>query len=182
MKLVELKCNQCGAKLEVNSELKQITCQYCGNLILMDDEIQHIQYDNMGQSGYDFEMGRLKAQEDYNSKQRELVIEQRKKEQQARIAREQKAEQARVAREQTEKDRESNKIKKVNIVIIIGIVLTVMSCLLINPIPSLVSCILLIVAGRKYGIYLKQKKTYGIMQEINIAVIIVTLIAMFASK
>lgn len=38
MKLVELKCNKCGAILKVNSELNEISCNYCGNKMIIDDE------------------------------------------------------------------------------------------------------------------------------------------------
>lgn len=38
MKLVELKCDKCGAKLTVNSELNEISCNYCGNKMIIDDD------------------------------------------------------------------------------------------------------------------------------------------------
>lgn len=38
MKTIKLKCEKCGAKLEVNSDLDKIQCNYCGNEILIDDE------------------------------------------------------------------------------------------------------------------------------------------------
>ena len=38
MKLVKLTCPNCNAKLEVNSEMKQFTCNYCGTTTLLDDE------------------------------------------------------------------------------------------------------------------------------------------------
>lgn len=68
MKLVELKCKNCGAKLTVPENTKTVTCEFCNTSFQLDDEVQHIQYDNMGQSGYDFEKGRIQAQEE---KQRE---------------------------------------------------------------------------------------------------------------
>lgn len=30
MKVVKLKCPECNANLEVNSDLENITCNYCG--------------------------------------------------------------------------------------------------------------------------------------------------------
>ena len=68
MKLVELKCKNCGAKLTVPENEKTVTCEFCNTSFHLDDGVQHIQYDNMTQSGYDFEKGRMKAQEE---KQRE---------------------------------------------------------------------------------------------------------------
>jgi len=38
MKLIELKCKNCGAKLEVNSELDKFTCNFCGTENFIDDE------------------------------------------------------------------------------------------------------------------------------------------------
>lgn len=37
MKIVELKCSKCRATLEVNSELNEISCNYCGNKMIIDD-------------------------------------------------------------------------------------------------------------------------------------------------
>ena len=62
MKLVELKCKNCGAILEVDEGVKDITCKYCRASFKLDDEVQHIQYDNMHESGYEFEKGRIQAQ------------------------------------------------------------------------------------------------------------------------
>lgn len=39
MKLISLKCPSCGAKLEVNGDLDEYTCNYCGVTTLLDDEI-----------------------------------------------------------------------------------------------------------------------------------------------
>lgn len=61
MKLVDMKCPNCGAKLQVNSELKKATCNYCGQDFAIDDEVQHLQYDNVEQAGYEFEKGRQRA-------------------------------------------------------------------------------------------------------------------------
>lgn len=38
MKVVKLKCPECNATLEVNSDLENITCNYCGAKVLIDDE------------------------------------------------------------------------------------------------------------------------------------------------
>ena len=43
MKLIELKCNNCGANLKVNSELNEVYCNYCGNKMLIDDEATTIE-------------------------------------------------------------------------------------------------------------------------------------------
>ena len=66
MKLVEMKCKNCGAQLKVNLEQKHSYCQFCGAEFYIDDEVQHIKYDDMEQAGYEFEKGRIKAQQEEN--------------------------------------------------------------------------------------------------------------------
>ena len=67
MKLVEMKCKNCGAVLKVTDENKDVCCQYCHAVYKLDDEIQHIKYDNMEQSGYEFEKGRIRAQQEHKN-------------------------------------------------------------------------------------------------------------------
>ncbi len=62
MKLVDLTCNQCGAKLQVEMSKSKAFCPNCGNQLLVDDETKHIQYDNAEEAGYLFEKGRQRAQ------------------------------------------------------------------------------------------------------------------------
>lgn len=62
MKLIDLTCPHCSAHLQVNAENKRAVCEYCGTTILIDDEVQHIQYDNAEEAGYNFEKGRQRAQ------------------------------------------------------------------------------------------------------------------------
>ena len=39
MKIVEIKCPSCGGKLKMEGkETKLVTCEYCGNQFLLDDE------------------------------------------------------------------------------------------------------------------------------------------------
>ena len=38
MNLIKLKCENCGAQLEVNSDLDKINCNFCGAEILISDE------------------------------------------------------------------------------------------------------------------------------------------------
>ena len=63
MKLIDLTCSKCGATLQVNPDLKKCMCQYCGNEMLIDDEVVHIQLDNGSNFGYQQEMGRQKFKE-----------------------------------------------------------------------------------------------------------------------
>lgn len=42
MKLINLKCSNCGADLQVDPERKQIYCMYCGTKLLVEDETINI--------------------------------------------------------------------------------------------------------------------------------------------
>lgn len=64
MKLLEMKCKNCGALLKVEEDAKDIECQYCNTKYKLDDEVQHIKYDDMEKSGYEFEKGRIRAQQE----------------------------------------------------------------------------------------------------------------------
>lgn len=62
MKLINMVCPNCGAALQADADKNKLTCSYCGNSLLVDDEVQHIQYDNAEDAGYQFEKGRQRAQ------------------------------------------------------------------------------------------------------------------------
>ena len=62
MKLIDMTCPHCSAHLKVNPEKGQAICEHCGATILIDDEVQHVQYDNAEEAGYNFEKGRQRAQ------------------------------------------------------------------------------------------------------------------------
>lgn len=64
MKLVQMRCPSCGSNLSVDSSKTKCFCMFCGAQVLIDDEKHHVVYDNAHQSGYEFEMGRIRAQED----------------------------------------------------------------------------------------------------------------------
>lgn len=52
MKLVEMKCNNCGSSLKFKDNVKEVTCEYCGTHYKLEDD-----YDK----GYKFEKGRIAA-------------------------------------------------------------------------------------------------------------------------
>lgn len=64
MKLVSMRCPHCGGSLQLSQNSKQAVCPYCNTLIAIDDEVQHVQFDNSEKAEYDFERGRIKAQQD----------------------------------------------------------------------------------------------------------------------
>lgn len=74
MKLVKLKCENCGATLDANKNLEKITCNYCGAEILIDDEATKIKR---------VEDAKLKARKDNHEqalKERNDILEQEVKE------------------------------------------------------------------------------------------------------
>ena len=70
MKLLEMKCKNCGALLKVEEDAQFINCQYCNTKYKLDDEVQHIKYDDMEKSGYEFEKGRIRAQQEQKRTQK----------------------------------------------------------------------------------------------------------------
>ena len=69
MKLVSLVCPQCGGTLKAPENVKQMQCPFCNTTVMLDDEVQHVQFDNSKQAGYDFEKGRIAAQQDHAAQQ-----------------------------------------------------------------------------------------------------------------
>lgn len=69
MKLIDLKCPRCGATLKNIRDRNNIVCQYCGNSFVLDDETKVVRYDSESaeEAGYQFEKGRLRAQNESNS-------------------------------------------------------------------------------------------------------------------
>ena len=60
MKLVSTACPNCGAKLQLNTDLRQASCDYCGHSFLIDDEVKRVSLEvqNGQQLGRDLEIGR----------------------------------------------------------------------------------------------------------------------------
>lgn len=75
MKLVELKCKNCGAILKVQSGTIDIHCEHCKANYKLDDEAQHIKYDDMEKAGYDYERGRIKAKKEHEEEKRRQKLE-----------------------------------------------------------------------------------------------------------
>ena len=75
MKLIELKCPACGAEMKVNPDLDRVICIYCGKEMLVDNGKTELVIANGFDYGYEQEMGRLKAQEDFRLEQQRLEEE-----------------------------------------------------------------------------------------------------------
>lgn len=68
-KLIEYKCKNCNASLHIDPfNQREVTCDFCKTNF-------HIEEDEMQSFGYEFEMGRIKAQEDYKKYLEELEME-----------------------------------------------------------------------------------------------------------
>ncbi len=63
-RLRDFKCPNCNAALKVTESAEQAKCDYCGATFNVDDGSQRIKYEfeNTRQAGFDFERGRLDAQ------------------------------------------------------------------------------------------------------------------------
>lgn len=70
MKLLELKCKNCGAALKVKPDTADIHCDHCKAYYKLDDEVQHIKYDDMEKAGYDYEKGKQKARQEHEQQKK----------------------------------------------------------------------------------------------------------------
>ena len=85
MKLVEIKCKNCGNKLKIKPNQIDIDCEYCHAQYKFDDGVQHIKYDDMEQAGYEFEKGKIKARTEAKEQkefEEQIKLEKIKKEEQ----------------------------------------------------------------------------------------------------
>jgi len=64
MKLIEMKCKNCGAELEVEDNQEEVTCKYCNTTFKIDDGKLRVDTDNMHEAGYQYEKGRIKARKE----------------------------------------------------------------------------------------------------------------------
>ena len=64
MKLVNMNCPNCGSRLSLNRSTGECECNSCGGIFMLDDEKQHVSFDDMDDAGYEFEMGRQRAREE----------------------------------------------------------------------------------------------------------------------
>ena len=63
MKIIEMKCPNCGSAISVDGDAKIGVCEYCQSQFFLDSDEQ---------SGYDFERGRMRAQEEARLREEEL--------------------------------------------------------------------------------------------------------------
>ena len=55
MKLLNVHCTNCGAAMKVSENAKVITCEYCNQDFVLDDEVKRFMLTNAEQAGYEFE-------------------------------------------------------------------------------------------------------------------------------
>ena len=72
MRLIHMKCPDCGSTLDIDVDGKPVLyCQFCGSKLLIDDEIRRIQLEDPTKAGYEFEQGRIQAQREERRRERE---------------------------------------------------------------------------------------------------------------
>ena len=72
MRLIHLKCPDCGSVLDADADGKPVLfCQFCGSKLLIDDESKTVHFDDPEKAGYEFEQGRIAAQKEERRKERE---------------------------------------------------------------------------------------------------------------
>ena len=49
MKLIEITCSKCKATMKVDKSKKELNCEYCGNKILIDDEVKKVKILHAGE-------------------------------------------------------------------------------------------------------------------------------------
>ena len=66
-------------------------CNYCHSSVYIDDEIQRLRYELDEDAGYEFEMGRIRAREEYEAKKRDDAERERNYKKRNELLRKQKA-------------------------------------------------------------------------------------------
>lgn len=74
MRILNIDCPACGALMRVDMQQKKLFCDYCGKVMLIDDEVRHVQFDNAYDAGYRFEQGRQRAKKEFGSFNTNTVI------------------------------------------------------------------------------------------------------------
>lgn len=64
MKVESLHCPNCGAPIQFDPASPPNFCTYCGSALSFDDGIHHTTVDNAHDFGYQFEQGRMRAQQE----------------------------------------------------------------------------------------------------------------------
>lgn len=78
MKLITLECPYCNANIEVNAELTQGTCNYCGRSFLIENELKK-RREMSEQDGYDFEKGRIRAKKEEEQNEKDRIAKETEK-------------------------------------------------------------------------------------------------------
>lgn len=61
MKLIDMKCPSCGAKLKNTYDGEMMKCPYCNSEFKIDMETKKVEFVNVEKYGYEFEKGRMRA-------------------------------------------------------------------------------------------------------------------------
>lgn len=75
MKLLNTKCPRCGGSMSIDETTKKAVCEFCRYETVVDDEVLHIQHDNVMQNGYEFEKGRIQARKEEELEKAKIMAE-----------------------------------------------------------------------------------------------------------
>lgn len=71
MKLINLKCPNCGSNLEAPDNVQRIRCAFCNANFLLDDGVKRYRMEDAEHTGYLLEKGRQRALAEYNQAKKE---------------------------------------------------------------------------------------------------------------
>lgn len=67
MRMIDMSCPHCGAKLQIELNESKIFCEYCDSELLLAEDNQRLNVDQAEDAGYQFEKGRQRAQQELSS-------------------------------------------------------------------------------------------------------------------
>lgn len=67
MRMIDMSCPHCGAKLQIEQNRSKIFCEYCDSELLLAKDNQRLNVDQAEDAGYQFEKGRQRAQQELSS-------------------------------------------------------------------------------------------------------------------
>lgn len=71
MRIVALTCPACAAQLKIDATCNHVVCEYCGTTFPIEREGATVTYGHATRAPYEFERGRMKAQEEQRWRQQD---------------------------------------------------------------------------------------------------------------
>ncbi len=70
MAAIDMTCPACGARLQLDDRMRQAFCTYCGHQMIL-ERGQQMDEEDYHEAGYQFEMGRIRAQREEEQREAE---------------------------------------------------------------------------------------------------------------